>query len=135
MYLLTVHGFVSVVVQDNERKYPPFDPYVAEAVPLYSGDKVLAIRSRDSSTIGALSLMLTRKPTPLLSPAGWDYPWRMYVTQSEWCQILTNITHAIDYPNFKNKLESQDKKPSKLRELESLAYDIWTAVYNHGRLK
>jgi len=87
MWILTPFGFFSVVQKE--------------------GDDNLSVRARVHSDLQNLIQQYLPKPQPIQTGGHTDYPYRIFVSHTEWAQALTKIANDIDFPNFKRKVKSQ----------------------------
>lgn len=85
MWIMTTRGFYSVV----EHREDP--------------DKVM-VRARCKEDIDALSKLIPSAELFELSTS--DYAWRVVVSRDQWIDALTEMSHQVDYDNFKNAVES-----------------------------
>lgn len=85
---------------------------------------VVVLRSRARATLGVLVSLIGSRRKVYESPAGWDYPFRAYVTAEEWSRILAEVALGLDYRNFKSWTAANCNETDR-----QLAHEIWHAAH------
>ena len=55
---------------------------------------------------------------------GTDYPYRIYMTRSEWARIMERMAYDVDYKNFKGMVSSE-----RGYAVADLYSDVWAVMY------
>lgn len=80
----------------------------------------LQVRARALKHLVLLRNYLGDDERPIQRWAHSDYEFRMYVTYTEWVQLLARITYDIDYDNFKSSVRDDRLHDAYLR--------IWAVI-------
>jgi len=129
MYLMCKEGFVEADRWDGAR-LPDANGVEAHRVALgvaiaaARDGRVTIARSRERSTLLELVAFVRRDVPVLESPAGWDYPFRVYLTADEWAVVMAAIGDDLDYRNFKSWCAANAPAPRK-----ALAHDLWSDAF------
>lgn len=102
MWIFTKTGFISAV----ETKI---------------GSETLTVRARDKQHLKQLA---SYAQVQIANSPNGDYPYRVFVTKTDFAGFLESQTFEIDYTNFKSKISS-------LRQYEYLdaLHDVWTTMH------
>jgi hypothetical protein len=60
----------------------------------------------------------------IIENEGTDYPYRIYVNQSAWAEVMAEMATGIDYPNFKESVMK-----SQGPERAHLYSRVWSILY------
>jgi hypothetical protein len=91
------------------------------AVETRSGSETLTVRARNKKHLKQLASYTQVQIAN--SPSG-DYPYRVFVTKTEFAGFLASQAFEIDYTNFKAKISTQHQ----FEYLDAL-HDVWTVMH------
>ena len=104
MWILTPVGFFSVVQKE--------------------GDAKLSVRARVRSDLEDLTEQYLPHIKSIKEGGHTDYPYRIFVSHTDWSNALGQIANDINYPNFKRKIKS------KQGPIRSKIYgSVWRELY------
>ncbi len=105
MWIMSQHGFYSIVQHNAEP-----DTFL--------------VRARVRQDLVNLQALVPLAGE-IVSYAGSDYPYRVFVSRNEVAAIMARLGETIDYPNFKNHIHSLPDQKAK-----SGAYmKVWSALH------
>lgn len=102
MWIITPRGFYSTVAK-------PAD-----------GTEYVTVRARSERDIRNLADLIDAEP---VRSQDTDYRWRIRCRKEEWAHAIAAMAQEIDYPNFKNRIASQDP------ERAHLLSQVWDVLY------
>jgi len=118
MWIFTKHGFYSAVCarQGNGKHNQPIDP-----------DRIM-VRARMRSHLEALKdrFVDLLQDCVIQESAGTDYAFRLFVSKTDWVQVLAALAEETDYDNFKSEVANHQGKEGAAYE-HSL-HDVWSVM-------
>jgi len=125
VYLQCKHGFVEADLWDGTWTTSRAHDEELRRVRRRS-KRVIVVRSRSVHTLENLVWGIRRDPEVFESAPGWDYAFRVYLTDKEWGKVLTDVALHLDYRNFKKWTIENSRGQAEL------AHDVWHAAHDNG---
>lgn len=127
MYIHCKQGFIEVDRWDGNAILTAPD-HQAEITKLHRRKRgpVMVVRSRKRETIEGLLKGMRGKHTIWETPT-WDYQFRVYLTATDFANVVARVLAEIDYRNFKSWTGRNAPGESRL------AHDIWQVAFDAVR--
>ena len=120
MWIFTKHGFYSAVCarQGDGKRNQPVDP-----------DRIM-VRARMQTHLEALKKRFSDllEDCEIQESAGTDYAFRLFVSKTDWVQVLAGLAEETDYDNFKSEVANHQGVAGAAYE-HSL-HDVWSVMHN-----
>jgi hypothetical protein len=113
MWLMTTHGFFSVVEKPEDR-----------------GKNTLTVRTRNREDIDWLVETYFPKAKPFRVRYS-DYEWRIRVPRRRWANAVRLMAMDIDYDNFKDEVTRQQGR--KRHDVYSRVWGVLLSLEDRGR--
>lgn len=126
MYLQCKYGFVEADAWDGTPVPVKSHQKELERVRA-TGLTPIIVRARRREVLTSLCRLARIEPTRRFvrkSPPGWDYEWRMYVSNQVWGYMMRAVAMDLDYRNFKKWCAANSDD-----EHSELAHDIWGSAF------
>ena len=104
MWIFTDTGFVSAVKKPQDGG-------------------LISVRARDKSSLNEL---ISQTKAELVQTPDGDYPWRIFVTQEQFAQWVSEVALNLNYSNFKSRVHKVHPSAAYINSL----HDVW-AVMTH----
>lgn len=119
MWLFTRDGFFSAVCarQGDGKGGQPLDPDRLMVRTRIRGH-LEALKARFPDLLGRCEIM---------TYAGTDYAFRIFVGKSDWSTVLARLGEDIDYGNFKSEVRRYQGRAGA--PYEDALHDVWSIMY------
>lgn len=104
MWIFTDTGFVSAVKKPQDGG-------------------LISVRARDKSSLKEL---ISQTKAELINTPHGDYPWRIFITQEQFAEWVSEVALNLDYSNFKSRVHKVHPSAAYINSL----HDVW-AVMTH----
>ena len=119
MWIFTKHGFFSAVCarRGSGGHGQPVDP-----------DRMM-VRARVMDHLEALKKQFPDllDECEILTSVGTDYPFRLFVSKSDWARVLARLAEETDYDNFKSEVARHLGRAGV--DYEHALHEVWSVMH------